>query len=204
MTPDVIRRLTARGAFIAALALVLGLSVQLRLLRAAYADLEKRLREPHAGMYVPTVKAGGLPSDSVVLADTVPGRRQLLFIFTTECPYCRASIPAWIRLAAAAESLTSPRVTVVGITLSALDSTRVFAAQHQLTFQVVRFPERKLVYIYKAQTVPVTMVLDTPGRVLYAHTGQVINAAVEDSVLAALRFEPAPSVQRTASPGRRP
>jgi len=188
MTPELVRRVAARGVFILALALIWVLTMQLRSARAQYADLAQRYREPHAGMYLPTVVAPDLAAHLVLLGDSTRGARQLVFVFTTECPYCRASLPAWRRLAAEAEAMRSPRVRVVGVTLSAPDSTRAYAAEHRLTFPIVRFPEHKLVYIYRSQTVPVTMVIDAPGRVVYAHVGQLTDTLVEDSVLAALRM----------------
>ena len=188
MTPELVRRLAARGVFVLALALIWVLAMQLREARARFADLAQRYREPHPGMYVPTVAASDLAAHSVLIGDSTPGARQLVFVFTTECPYCRASLPAWSRLAAAAESMRSPPVRVLGVSLSALDSTRAYATEHHLAFPIVRFPEHKLVYVYRSQTVPVTMVIEAPGRVVYAHVGQLTDTLIEDSLLAALRM----------------
>ncbi len=198
MTPDAVRRVAARGAFLAALVLVVVLAAQQRSLRAQYADLARRFREPSAGMYVPTFRASTLAGDSLTVGRSAAGGREVLIAFTTECPYCRASVPLWQRLAAAVDTIHAP-VRLVGISLSAADSTRAYVAEHAFHFPVVRFPEAKLKYLYRMQVVPVTAVLDSAGRVLYAHVGAVTDTAIQDSVLAAVRSQPPPAAPKVGS-----
>jgi hypothetical protein len=51
---------------------------------------------------------------------------------------------------------------------------------------VVRFPGRKLARLYRATTIPMTMVLDYQGTVVFAHTGLLDQPAVVDSIYGAV------------------
>jgi hypothetical protein len=54
--------------------------------------------------------------------------------------------------------------------------------EHALAFPVVTFPSLKLRRLYRAGTVPETVVLDKDGRVLHAHTGLLDQPVVLDSI----------------------
>lgn len=59
---------------------------------------------------------------------------------------------------------------------------------------VVPLHSPRVVSLFRATSVPVTMVVNHDGRVLYAHRGVFEAGAVEDSVRVALRWKPrAPS-----------
>ena len=63
-----------------------------------WSDLYALAMNAHAGMYVPIYEGVSSAGDTVRLGDVAPGTRQLLYFFTTTCPYCRASVPTWKRL----------------------------------------------------------------------------------------------------------
>lgn len=181
-------RIVVTAGLLAAVALVVVLSVQNRSLRAEYAALYRRASEPHAGMYAPTFRAVAISGESVTVGKAAGGGRQVLFVFTTTCPYCLASLPSWREIAAAVDTVRQPSVRTYGISLDSAEATRAYVRQHKLGFPVVGFPERKLVLLYRARAVPLTMVLDSAGRVLYSRLGVVDGRALIDSVLAVVRF----------------
>jgi peroxiredoxin len=132
-----------------------------------------------------------LDGDSVTLG-AVPDRteRQVLFLFTTTCPYCRAALPTWRTLA---DSLrrTASRIQVLGVSLDSAGATRDYRAAHQLDFPVGLLASPKYVALYKAMAVPQTVVLDADGRVRYATIGTLGTRAILDSIYhAALDGDP--------------
>ncbi len=58
-----------------------------------------QFRDPYVGMYVPAVTLPSVTGDSVLLGGPSVGHVQILFVFTTTCQYCKASLPAWKRIA---------------------------------------------------------------------------------------------------------
>ena len=139
-----VRRGTTVLALLAASALVVVLGIENRSLRAAYADLAERARTPHGGIFVPTFRAQTLTGDSVTVGSVAGTGRQVVFIFTSTCPYCRASLPAWRQLARDIDTVRDARVQVIAISWDSVEQTRRYIAEQGLGFPVVRFPERKL------------------------------------------------------------
>jgi peroxiredoxin len=157
---------TALGLTLAAsLALVVVLTRQLHDLGQEYQRVRRLATTLHEGSYVPPVRVASLDGDSVTLG-AVPDRteRQVLFLFTTTCPYCRATLPTWRTLA---DSLrrTASRIQVLGVSLDSARVTREYRAAHQLDFPVGLLASPKYVALYKALAVPQTIVLDADGRV---------------------------------------
>lgn len=82
------------GLLVSALVIV-GLSAELRTATDNYTVLLERLRSPPVGYMLPTFETETVSGDRVTIGEASPGSRQLLLIFDTECPFCRASLPAW-------------------------------------------------------------------------------------------------------------
>ena len=173
------------AALAVALSLVVVLARQQQSLRARYNDLNGRLQNPHAGMFVPTFRAANVDGDSVTIGRVRGSGRQLLFFLTTTCPYCIQSLDAWRALDAACDTLGG--VEVYAVSMDSLAETRLYAGRHRLRMTVALLPERKLAILYRAHRVPVTMVVDSAGRVLYARRGVFEGDLARDSVLKALR-----------------
>lgn len=189
---------------IAALALVLVLSRQNQTLAAQNVKLRRTLTQPIAGLALPTIRTVTLAGDSVTIGERADGGRQVLFAFTTTCPYCRASIPAWKRIAAAAHDAppSAPPAVAYGLVLDSSDAavTKYFA-EHALPYAVARFPTRKLASLYRVQSVPATIVLDADGRVIYSKVGELTDPVVIDSVIGALRWRrPVPTPETVSAP----
>ncbi|HEU0014343.1 MAG TPA: TlpA disulfide reductase family protein [Longimicrobium sp.] len=184
------------AALAAAAALVIVLGMQKRRLVERYERLQRRYTEARTqllpGDYVPAVATATLGGQPVTVGQLPAEGRQVLLVYTVQCPYCRSSLPAWKRLAAAVDTIAAPPAEVYGVSLSREDSTRAYAAEHALPYPTVRFPDEKTVSLYRAGTVPLVLVLDEGGRVIYSRVGEMKQQATIDSVIAAVRWRPPP------------
>jgi peroxiredoxin len=186
------------------LALVLLLTYRLHQLGAEYQRVRRLAPTLHDGSYVPPVRVALLNGDSVTLGELGEGtRRQVLFFFTTTCPYCRATVPVWRDLA---DSLAraGARVQVLGVSLDSAAATRSYQAAQRLTFPVVLLPSRRYAVLYKALAVPQTVVLDAEGRVRYGTIGPLRRSAVLDSVYHAALDPDPPRAIVAAGPNTTP
>jgi len=172
-------------------ALVVVLAHRQQKLTEAYRTLRLRTSLPSAGAAVPTFRALTLDGDSITIGEGPdPLAKQVLFVLTTSCPFCRQTLPTWARIADSVSTLRQGQVVVAAISLDSLDLTQDYVRQHQLRYPVVLFPAKKLRRLYRASAVPQTLVLDHEGRILYARTGLLEPRAVVDSIFAALSRPP--------------
>jgi peroxiredoxin len=186
-------------------ALVLVLAWKNRQLRELNLALERMAREPFPGFIVPTVRAPLLTGDSVTLGEIRErGGRQVLLAFTTSCPFCLASLPAWQTIAAVAQGATNP-TSVYGVSLDPLDSTRAYVNRHGMTYPVVLLSSKDPM-LFRVTKVPSIVVLDEYGRTLYARVGALQTREATDSVIAAVtagRIRSKPEAElTTTSPDR--
>jgi peroxiredoxin len=195
---DRIFRILPYAALAVAAALVVVLGQQkrnlIREVEKAQYDLREARTTPIRGMWMPAFQAATLEGQQTTIGE-VPGDsvgRQVLLMYTTTCPYCLSSIPAWKQIKAAADTMTSVRAAVYGVSLDSVNVTRDYIAKHQLPYPTVRFPNEKLAGMYRAGTVPVTLVLDEQGRAIYSRVGELKSPAAIDSVMQAIRWRPAP------------
>lgn len=183
-------------ALAAAAVLVVVLGQQKRSLIKQVEQTQYQLRqartEPMRGMWMPAFQAPTLEGQAATIGELPGEGRQVLLMYTTTCPYCLSSIPAWKQLKAAADTMTSIRAAVYGVSLDSVDVTRKYIAQHALPYPTVRFPDEKVAGMYRAGTVPVTLVLDERGRTIYSRTGELKDPAAIDSVMQAIRWRPTP------------
>ena len=189
-------------ALAGAAALVVVMAQQHRNLSGAYEKLRLWATLPHAGFEVPAFSTTTLDGARVTIgAAAAPATRQVLFILRTTCPYCRATLPVWERIADSLRRVTTPRIELYAISLDAAEATRAYGLANHLSYPVLTFPERKLVNLYRAVAAPETVVLDDGGRVLYAHTGLLDSAAVLDSVFRAATTLPPRAAAVSGLPG---
>ena len=183
MTLSTLRSLAWPGATILAAALVVVLAMEKRALERRVEDLTTRIRDPYPGFVVPEVTAGAMAGDSVVLGLPDSGAVQLLFLFSTGCEPCDASLPAWNALYAALEP--DPRIEVIGVSLDSADVTWTYAADHGLAFPAVTLPDRRMRVLWRVRVVPQIQLIDALGRVQYVRLGKLIAPEAIDSVRAA-------------------
>jgi peroxiredoxin len=203
MNQDRLSRILPVAALVAAAALVVVLAVQKRRLDTEVGDLRARymqaLREPIRGMYMPAFATSTLDGAPATIGQAPAAGRQVLLVYTTTCQFCLASLPAWKQIKSTLDTLSTVKAQVYGVSLDSIEVTRRYSARHALPYPTVRFPEEKLVSMYRAGAVPVTLVLDEEGRTIYSRVGQVSEPVVIDSVIAAVKWKPEP---RPAQPAR--
>lgn len=171
------------------------LALEQRDLERRYEELLQRALHAHAGMFVPAFETHTVrTAEPLAVGDPPAGRPDILYFFTTTCPHSRASLPAFQQIAARA----GPHGRVVGIALDTASAARSYAEEHGLEYPVVSLLDRRLVSLYRVRRVPLVMVVDAGGRVLYARQGALESAAAVDSVLAVASGAAAEPV--TASP----
>ena len=153
----------------------------------AYVALQKRASQPYQGYVVPTVTASTLAGDSIVVGEIPDSNKvQVVYVFTTTCPYCRATLPIWDAVTDSAHRLYGARVQVVGMSLDSTRLTAEYAVSNQLSYPVGFFPDWKAARHYRARVVPQTLVLSRIGEVLYAHIGQLSAGPGLDSLYTAV------------------
>jgi peroxiredoxin len=178
-----LQSLLAPVALAMAAVLIVVLGRRVRSLNHENEELFRRVTRPYAGMYVPAFSSPTTDGGAVNVA--APGRaRQVLFVFNRTCPYCRASIPTWTKIGADLEA-AGGRGAAVGLSLDPPDSARAYATRHGLRYPVAVFPDPRTSALYRTRTVPVTMVVDSAGRVLYSRIGELTEGPAADSVRAA-------------------
>lgn len=156
-------------------------------------ELVQARTQPIRGQWMPAFQAPTIEGGQFATIGEVAGEgRQVLLMYTTTCPYCLSSLPAWKQIKATTDTMTSIRAAVYGVSLDSVNVTRQYIARHALPYPTVRFPDEKVAGMYRAGTVPVTLVLDEQGRTIYSRTGELKSPAAIDSVMAAVRWRPAP------------
>ena len=182
------RNIATLAAFALASSLVVVLAIQNRDGIERYQKLQQKVVEPHAGLYVPTFSARAHNGAAITVGERSDGGRQLVYLLRSTCPYCEQSLPAWSQLAAIADTLRSPRVTVVGVATDVDSVAMSYATAKELSYPVVAFPSAKLRALYRANRVPATLVLDSAGKILFVKRGVLTNPAAVDSIIVALRW----------------
>ena len=172
-------------ALAAAVTLVAILGIQNRSLKRRYGRLLERSAAPYRGLAVPAFDAVTPVGDTVTIGSAKDGEKQLLFFFSSTCPMSRNTLPAWNEIASEAEKRDP--VSVYGIQLDTMNLELQDAGFDHLNFPVLRFPDSRLQQCYGVRGVPVTVLLNYDGRVLYSKLGEIAERPIIDSVLATIR-----------------
>jgi hypothetical protein len=160
--------------------LVVILGMRVGRLEDRVGQLQERASTAYPGLVVPSFTTTSIEGDTITIGETA-GPKQVLFMFTTTCPYCLASIPAWRDIATLADTSTSLSFTAFAVSLDSIPATADYARSNTLT-QVVTFPGRRWAGLYRIRSVPHILVLSSEGRVLYSRTGVFTNQAALDSL----------------------
>lgn len=150
--------------------------------------LERRAFLPYAGMTVPVVSATSLAGETFQIGDPTPDRPQVLLVFTTTCGFCRQTLPAWHYLADTLRA--SGDAEVIGISLDSILPPTDSLRRMGFTFPVIELADPRLRALYRAKSVPTTVVVGEQGRVLHARMGALTTERAIDSVLQAVRTAP--------------
>lgn len=168
-----------------AAALVGVLGVQNRSLRAEAERYRREAKLPHPGLVVPIYRTKSLSGDTLTVGVPEAGGRQILFIFDTRCSYCISAIPAWKELSAAAGKSPSARISVYGLSLDPERETRRYQERFQLPFPIAVLGDPRMRALYRTERIPLTVVLDSSGKMVYSRLGALRDQATLDSVLSA-------------------
>lgn len=181
-----LRRFLAPASLAIAALLVLILAAQNRSLEQRYADCVHAMTHPRAGRFVPEFATTALDGTPITLAKNNGTTPQLLIFFTTTCPYCRASLPAWHELYDSSQRLPpDKRPQVIGASLDSADATLHYVNMNGLPFPVVTFPYKQQ-RLYNVRGVPQIMIVGNDGRIAFARSGALDTRPAIDSVLSAL------------------
>lgn len=172
-------------ALAAAATLVVVLANQNRRLTIDAGRLRVRDHYLHKGLVVPPFEAQTLTGSTVMVGSDDPGHKQILFLFTTTCSYCRENLATWNALAEEMTFRGDGTVQVTGISLDSQAATARYMNENMVRFSVVHFPTEKIARYYRADAVPVTVVLNDDGVVLLGRPGVLPPEAV-DSLRAVL------------------
>lgn len=206
---DRIQRILPYAALTLAAVLVVVLGQDKRELIGKVEDLQTKYREavtqPRPGMFMPAFQTTTLDGQPATVGQLPAEGKQVLFVYTTTCRFCKSTLPTWKRLSALLDTMQAPKVQVFGVSLDSLEATKKYSAEYALPYPTVSFPEDKLVQMYRAGTVPLTLVLDNEGRTVYSRVGEITQQATFDSIVAAVKLKPQPRPQPgQAAPAQAP
>lgn len=119
--------------------LVVVLAVSHRDLSNRHEELLRLATEAHAGMVVPAFDAATVDGDTLRIGEPRAGQRQLLFILTTSCPYCKASIPAWKEL----NRWAPDDIGVVAVALDSAHRVEAYRRQQGLELPIIVLSDRR-------------------------------------------------------------
>ena len=144
-------------------------------------------REGDAEQQVPTLQAVTLDGDSVSLAE-LRGEVVLLNVWATWCVPCRKEVP---ELESLHRTLGDRGLHVIGVTVDnrgAEEQIRRFIEQFGMTYDVWWDPDGTAIDEFGAAGVPLTVLLDREGRIVWRHLGafNADNPALRDAVDTAL------------------
>lgn len=118
----------------------------------------------------PAYRATTLEGDTARLAD-LGGEVVLLNVWATWCTPCRQEIP---ELQALHEKHASEGLRVVGVTVdsrSAEAEVRRFIDEFGMTYEVWWDPDQTAVSTFEAIGVPLTVLIDRDGKIVWRHLG---------------------------------
>ncbi|WP_031338794.1 peroxiredoxin family protein [Xanthomonas maliensis] len=177
-------------------ALVAVLAWQNRQLRTQQQWLQARVTKPYDGMYVPTIAATGIDGQRYTLG--VPrSRAQVLFFFTTTCPYCQRSAPTVVRAARQLQQALPGQTDLLGVCQCDPTQAARYAHLHGFEFPIVTLSDRRALMLFRARNVPLLLAIDGEGRVRHSHLGLFDTTERVQDLVAALRRTDAPAALAT-------
>ncbi|PPU76405.1 cytochrome C biogenesis protein [Xanthomonas cucurbitae] len=179
-----------------ACALIAVLAWQNRQLRLQQQWLQTRVSSPYAGMYVPRVEATDARGQRHLLG-APQAQAQVLFFFTTTCPYCQRSAPTVLRAAHQLQANLPGHPQLLGVCQCDPAQAARYAHVHGLDFPVVSLTDRRALMLFRARNVPLLLAIDGQGRVRHSHLGVFDTTERVQDLVAALRRTDAPAAFAT-------
>jgi peroxiredoxin len=167
--------------------MLLWIGVRHRQLRLDLSNHRSDAARIQRGDFVPAFEGVSTAGERIQIAPGNARQVQIVYLLTSSCPYCRATLPLWSELARVVRSDSSlSDVRVIGLTSDSAHVAQAFADSAALPFPLVQFPELRLLALFKGQVVPQTAVLRGDGRVLYVRHQAITDRRAIDSVLVAI------------------
>lgn len=173
------RRFTQPALLFVALALVAVLGWSNRSLANENGVLWDRAVRPYRGFVVPGFTTRTTDGREVVVAGDDSSKSQVLFVFFKSCHFCAQKLPTW-RAIDSALAGAREQVSVTGISLGSMAVAATFASEQHLPYQVVGFPDLRTKTVYRAREVPLTLVVDGRGRVVYSTSRLLLGGRAVD------------------------
>ncbi len=189
--------LLAIGLFLS-LALNVGLGVRHRQLQAHYGLVKVLARLPQSGQQYPSFDGIRADGSRVLIGESSPGTRQLIFVLNRTCPFCAETIPVWRSLIAEFANDSAIALTVYALVTDSVEATKQYLDSLAFPATVAGFPDRRTLRLARATQVPQTLLLDDDGWIRYAHIGVFSNRLAIDSVRSAVA-SPTPLIPASPS-----
>ena len=107
------------------------------------------------------------------------GKRQLLFIFSTTCPYCEKTLPVWSHMAG--DAAGNGNVSVMGVSTTPLVETKKYIEERKPGFFIVTAAvDTSFSRKYKISGVPETILVRGNGTVIKVWIGELQPDQVEE------------------------
>jgi peroxiredoxin len=126
--------------------------------------------------------SGIIPLDNGTDPDTISGR-QVIFVFTTRCPFCKETLPLWEKIASEAKRVKD--VALIGICLDEEAATKAYVEEHGLDFPVfLPVSKDSLVQRNKLHGVPQTIIRARGGLVQNVWRGRLSQEQLQEVIRA--------------------
>lgn len=147
------------------LALMLGLAAVVGVMRSL--NTERAVPQPPIGSAISDLVLFDENKQEIVL-DSFRGRKVVLLLFTTECPYCRIAL----KHLASMETKFTDKVKFVYSSLDGVADTKTLLAEMGLSLPVLFMSSRSAQQRLNVVNVPVVITINEQGVIVWAQVGQ--------------------------------
>ncbi len=152
----------------AALTVLLGL--QKKDLAAKNSELEASQYYPKKSDWTPYIATQDIAGKPITIGAGT-GKREVIFLFTTQCKFCIASMPF---VAEIGRSLSRSGIQMVGVTPEKdAASIRRFMGKYSAEFPVVSLSDERQLGLLQFRMSPTVLVINGSGKVEFAKVGVI-------------------------------
>jgi len=137
----------------------------------------------HPGDVVDDIRVETLDRQNQILTFKGPHSSYLLFVLSTSCPYCLATIPKWKSIT----EQTKNDCYILGLSLHDVDRTIQYMQDKDLPFYVMSVTDVEFPGIFHLSGVPATYLIGAGGVVQNTWAGKLDNGQVEEIIAAVHR-----------------
>jgi thiol-disulfide isomerase/thioredoxin len=132
-----------------------------RTLKIAIREFQTHLA-PHEGAVITSLYGRDIEKKPLVVLQGLDSRKTVLLIFSPECANCDETWPTW---QAAIQNIDTKRFRVVGVNLAPELSKDYLTKRHVADIPVIAQLDPEEISLYNFQSTPLTLLLDSKGRV---------------------------------------